>query len=146
VQFIEGGFRVDDGEVSLRITREDGAVVVHKTWRNDDRGVVMASGDPADVDRYLTLAYVNGVRAGHKLDRLRPFLPSGSAPGTVAPGFRLDGRLGRGFELVPVEGEREPRRFFESDLEASRFSYCSTLDADEIRRRSLRESRDLLAE
>ncbi|WP_432950522.1 hypothetical protein ACQPXM_19330 [Kribbella sp. CA-253562] len=141
-----GGFTIDDGEVTVEVMVDGTRVAARKSVRGEDRGVMMASGDPADVDRFLTMTFASGVRAGRGLARLRPLRPSGGPPGSIAPGFVLVGDLDRGFELVSHGTDGERRRYFASDIEAGRFSYYAQLDAGDLRRRVVRASDDLLAQ
>jgi hypothetical protein len=146
VRTTPGSFTIDDGEVTVEVAMDGQRLVAHKSVRGAHRAVVMASGDPADVDRFLTMTYASGVRARRGLSRLRPLRPAGSTPGSIACGYELVGDLDRGFELISPGTDGERRRYFASDIEAARFSYYAQLDAGDLRRRVLRASDDLLDE
>ncbi|MEZ3162021.1 Imm61 family immunity protein [Microbacterium sp. BWT-B31] len=115
------GLSVADDEVTMRIAQDDHEWVIHKTWRDEDRGVVFTSPSVEDVDRYLTLLTANEVRSRKGLPPLRHGIttrPDGIAE--PSNGLNLSGDLDRGFVLTdPRTGEE---RRFASDIEAARFS------------------------
>lgn len=119
-------------EVTLRIERADGGWLVHKQWRNDDRGVVFRSPEVTDVARYLLTLFTNDIRRTHGLAPVRRKITmSDDGVALPADGFTLSGDLDTGFVLSA--GDDEPARFFASDIEAARFSHVASDDLDSIR-------------
>ncbi|MEZ3161985.1 Imm61 family immunity protein [Microbacterium sp. BWT-B31] len=136
------GLSVADDEVTLRIAKDDHEWVIHKTWRDEDRGVVFTSSSVEDVDRYLTLLTANEVRARRGLPPLRHGITTGP-DGIAEPfaGFALSGGLDNGFVLQDTRtGERW---MFASDIEAARFSRYHRLEPRELRAAILGPAREI---
>ncbi|GAA3638897.1 hypothetical protein GCM10022200_22850 [Microbacterium awajiense] len=127
------GLDLADGEVELRVRRRADGWIVHKVWRDQDRGVVFAASDATDVDRYLALTSANEVRARLGLPRSRHGVQT-DADGIAMPadGFVLTGDLKAGFVLTHGATGRAWR--FASDIEASRFSRYASTPPDLLRR------------
>lgn len=139
------GFSVDDGEVRLDVAIGAASCTVRKTWRDEDRGILMSSPLWEDVDRFLTITYANSARARLRFRPLRPIARPATGPGAVADGFDLRGDLDRGFELTgPLPGGTRTLHF-SSDIDAAKFSRYGSYTPDELRARASRESADLLA-
>jgi hypothetical protein len=140
----QGGFAIDDGEVRLDVSAARDRFEVEKTWRDTDRGTLMASPRWEDVERFLTVFYANAARMRRGYRPLRPIARPATGPGALAPGFRLTGDLDQGFSLtVPVQEETR-EIVFASDIDAAKFSRYVDLTPDELRERVLRESPILL--
>ena len=133
---------IADDEVTLAIRHDGDRWTVHKTWRDEDRGISFAGASAEDVDRYLTLISANEIRRRLGLPPLRHGITTGP-DGMAIPraGFSLSGDLDRGFTLTEGSSGREWR--FASDIEASRFSLYADVPVERLRSAIVSPGNDL---
>jgi len=64
------GLMIDDGEVQLIVGAKDSEVQIKEYWRGQERGVVFASENLLDAEKYLEVARVGqGLRLGRPFQR-----------------------------------------------------------------------------